>query len=185
MPRTSDKRERLLRSADQLILRQGFRQTTLSDIADESGVPLGNVYYYFKTKEDIGVSVIEARLASLQALLNECDRHSDPKERLLAFLEYPVEKRESLAESGCPLGTLSYELSHSDTFLGEASSRLVKTVLAWSHAQFEQLGNRDAHALALQFVSNLQGMSLIANTLGEPTVVTTMVSRTRAWLETV
>jgi len=29
MPRSSDKRERLIRSADQLILQQGFKQTTL------------------------------------------------------------------------------------------------------------------------------------------------------------
>ena len=64
MPRTSDKRERLVNSADTLILRQGFKQTTLADIADDSGVPLGNVYYYFKSKEDIGMSVIEARPCS-------------------------------------------------------------------------------------------------------------------------
>jgi hypothetical protein len=46
------------------------------------------------------------------------------------------------------------------------------------------MGKADAHDLGLQFVSNLQGMSLMANTLGDPEVVTRMVERTRQWLDT-
>ena len=53
MSRPSDKRERLLEAGRCLIHRQGFRHTTLADIARESGVPLGNVYYYFRTKDEL------------------------------------------------------------------------------------------------------------------------------------
>jgi len=183
MPRASDKRDRLIRSADQLILRQGFRQTTLSDIADNSGIPLGNVYYYFKTKEDIGRTVIESRIAAVQALLAECSVHQDAKSRLLAFLDYPLRIRQELSANGCPLGTLSYELSRYDSVLSANSKKLIEVVLDWSKQQFRALNPGDADALALQFVSNLQGMSLIANTLKDPAVVDLMVSRTREWIE--
>ena len=44
------KRERLIAAAAQRIYEQGVEKTTLADIAAAAGVPLGNVYYYFKTK---------------------------------------------------------------------------------------------------------------------------------------
>ena len=52
MPRArrNDKRERLIEAADKLIYEQTFHTTTLADIAKLADVPLGNVYYYFKTK---------------------------------------------------------------------------------------------------------------------------------------
>ena len=182
MPRTSDKRDRLIRAADQLILRQGFKQTTLSDIAETSGVPLGNVYYYFKTKEDIGRTIIEDRIGAMQALLRKCSEREDPKARLYALLDYPLEIRRKLSANGCPLGTLSYELSHLNSDLNEFSGKLINVVLDWSTQQFEAVNRADARQLGLQFVSNLQGMSLIANALDDPEVVDQMVERTRRWI---
>ena len=182
MPRARDKRERLIRSADQLILRQGYKQTTLSDIAEESGVPLGNVYYYFKTKEDIGKSIITGRINTMQTLLTQCSKLEDPKTRLLALLDYAIKVQRKLAENGCPLGTLSSELSHLNSNLNDSASDLINIVLDWSTQQFELMGQADYKQLGLQFVSNLQGMSLIANALNDPGVVDQMVGRTRAWL---
>lgn len=185
MPRTSDKRERLIRSADNLILRYGFKQTTLADIAEDSGVPLGNVYYYFKTKEDIGKTVVETRLSSLQQLLARCSQAASPKDRLLAFLDYPAEIKETLISNGCPLGTLSYELSRNDTYLRNTSSELIRTLLDWSTAQFADMEAPDPEALGLQFICNLQGMSLVANTLHQAEAIDTMVERTRIWIQSI
>ena len=184
MPRTSDKRERLVRSADALILKQGFKQTTLAHIAEDSGVPLGNVYYYFKSKEEIGKTVIENRVQHVRQMLEGAATAASPKDRLYAVLEYPLSIQETLTTSGCPLGTLAYELSRVDSTLQPASRQLISTMLDWSTEQFQQMGKADAHDLGLQFVSNLQGMSLMANTLGDPEVITRMVERTRRWLDT-
>jgi len=183
MARTSDKRERLINSADRLVLRQGFKQTTLSDIANDADVPLGNVYYYFKTKEDIGETVVRLRVARIQQWLDTCATEREPRDRLLKFLEFPVNNRAALAESGCTLGTLSYELRRSDTRLNELSHSLVGVLLDWAEQQFAAMGQSDARGLALQFTSNMQGMSLISNVLSDPEVVDSMVARTREWLQ--
>ena len=51
MPRTkTDKRSRLIQTAVKLAYLHGFRTTSLADIAEAAKVPVGNVYYYFKTK---------------------------------------------------------------------------------------------------------------------------------------
>ena len=47
------KRERLVGAACDLVYRLGAERTTLADIARAADVPLGNVYYYFRTKDDI------------------------------------------------------------------------------------------------------------------------------------
>jgi AcrR family transcriptional regulator len=61
-----DKRTRPVSAAVGLAYQNGFGATSLADIAREAEVPLGNVYYYFKTKDDIGDAIVE-RLAQLSA----------------------------------------------------------------------------------------------------------------------
>src|SRR5258706_16123128 len=62
-----DKRSRLLSAAVDLAYQNGFGATSLADIAREAEVPLGNVYYYFKTKDEIGEAIVELRLGQLSA----------------------------------------------------------------------------------------------------------------------
>jgi AcrR family transcriptional regulator len=56
--RRQDKRERLIAAACQVMYAQGVEKTTLADIAAAAGIPLGNVYYYFKTKDHLLQAVI-------------------------------------------------------------------------------------------------------------------------------
>ena len=57
-----DKRTRLIETATKLAYGRGFRETSLADIAEAARVPVGNVYYYFKTKEELAEAVVERRL---------------------------------------------------------------------------------------------------------------------------
>src|SRR5262249_53886648 len=54
----TDKRTRLVETAMKLAYRDGFRESSLADIANAAHVPVGNVYYYFKTKEELGAPSI-------------------------------------------------------------------------------------------------------------------------------
>ena len=51
----NSKRDRLVQAALTVTYQQGFQATTLADIAQFAEVPLGNVYYYFRTKEALFV----------------------------------------------------------------------------------------------------------------------------------
>ena len=53
----ADKRARLIETTMKLAYKHGFRETSLADIAEAAHVPLGNVYYYFKTKDELGEAV--------------------------------------------------------------------------------------------------------------------------------
>src|SRR5258708_10902094 len=77
-----DKRSRLVSAAVGLAYRNGFGTTSLADIAREAEVPLGNVYYYFKTKDEIGEAIVELRLAQLSAQRQRCNETGSPKDPL-------------------------------------------------------------------------------------------------------
>jgi len=98
---TPDKRDRLVDAAVQLVHRQGFHRTTLADVAEESRVPLGNVYYYFKTKDALGEALIDRYLGQYEALRSKWDAKPDPKTRLDAFIQMTADNRDVLARSGC------------------------------------------------------------------------------------
>jgi AcrR family transcriptional regulator len=51
----------LVAAARELVYRQGVERTTLADIAQVADVRLGNVYYYFKTQDDIVAAVVQAQ----------------------------------------------------------------------------------------------------------------------------
>jgi hypothetical protein len=58
------KRERLVSAASDLLYRQGVENTPLADMAHAAEVPLGDVFYYCTTKDEImGLSARSSRNA--------------------------------------------------------------------------------------------------------------------------
>ena len=106
----ADKRTRLIETATKLAHLRGFRETSLADIAEDANIPVGNVYYYFKTKDELGEAIVERRLAEFRAFRDELNRLGSPKERLLAFVDRMHTNKDELARAGCPLGGLCSEL---------------------------------------------------------------------------
>lgn len=183
MPRKSDKKERLLQAARSLIHRQGFHQTTLAHISEESGISLGNLYYYFKTKEEIVAAVVEDRTERFHALTEEWDSDAEPRQRLARFLTMPSTICDSIVTYGCPVGSLSQELNkHSGPQVGLAAKPL-RAQLDWVSKQFEQIDSENAQSLAQQFIARLQGASLLANAMKQPQILTEEVEQVRNWLQ--
>lgn len=178
-----DKRARLIETATKLAYERGFANTALSDIAREAEVPLGNIYYYFKTKTEIGEAVIARHLAALEAQRIEWERAETPKGRLRALVQTTIDNRGMLARSGCPMGSLCAELHKGDGVLAQAASRPFAALLAWIESQFEALGKgEDKRGLALHLLSALQGVSLLANIFHDPDLVILEGDQLKAWI---
>ena len=180
----TDKRARLLEAANKLVHAQGFNQTTLADIAKHADVPLGNVYYYFKTKEDIGQALIEHRAEFYRALMAAWEKSPDPKKRILALIQMVADQRETLAGSGCPIGSLCQELHKDGGPLADKAATLLAAILSWSEQQFNLLGKGQRSAdLALHLVSVLQGASLLTHTFHQPDLIVRETARLKEWVE--
>src|SRR5262252_3000726 len=138
MPKTkADSRTRLLQAAEKTSYLYGFGGTSIADIAKEARVPLGNVYYYFKTKDEMGGAIVELRVSRFRKLLAELDQAGSPKDRLCAFVNIKIKNREGLARGGCPVGTLCSELQKYGGPAAKKSRVLFAEALAWMAKQFE------------------------------------------------
>lgn len=183
-PARGGKRERLASAAAQVFHQQGVERTTLSDIAAAADVPLGNVYYYFKTKDQLVEAAIGSHLGLLRAVTAGLDRLPAPADRLKALIGGWVEQRETAARHGCPFGTLATELDKREDGLDQAAAEVMRALIAWVEEQFRQLGRADAPDLAVTFVAAYQGMAVLTNVLRDPEVMTAQGRRLAEWVDT-
>lgn len=182
MPRTSDKRERLIRAGRELIHRQGFGRTTLADISQASGVPLGNVYYYFHTKEELLEAVADELSDDFRLRAARFERDPDPKARLLAFLDSVIEARRVFVERGCPVGSLCQELNKLTSGGRDKVNQALILRAQWASEQFRMMGRTDAQELGIWLIASVQGVILMANALRDPGLITRQVTQLKAWL---
>ncbi|HYY15614.1 MAG TPA: TetR/AcrR family transcriptional regulator [Gammaproteobacteria bacterium] len=169
-PRQTDKRDRLIQTAVTLVHQQGFHQTTLADIAQQAQVPLGTVYYFFKTKEAIGQALVEHYLLNYRDACQLWNSDPDPKARLQAFLQHMLGDRRRLSQSGCPIGTLCAELHKQGSGqLAHQASEIFNELLAWLATQFRALGKgEESRDLAVHLLSAAEGAILLAQSFHTP-----------------
>ncbi|WP_123664991.1 TetR/AcrR family transcriptional regulator [Actinocorallia herbida] len=177
------KRERLANAAAEVFHRQGVEKTTLNDIARLADVPVGNVYYYFKTKDQLVEAAVGAHRARLAALTERLDALPEPADRLKALITGWVDQRETAARFGCPFGTLATELDKRDDGLDQAAAEVMRALIAWVSGQFTQMGRPDAQDLAVELVAAYQGMSVLTNTLRDPGIMAARGARLIAWID--
>ena len=177
------KRERLIGGALQALHAQGVEGTTLADIAHAADVPVGNVYYYFKTKDELVQAVIGAHADEVKSRLAALEHHRTPKARLKAFVRMLTEERELAARYGCPQGSLCSELDKRADRPGVAAAELMRVPIEWAEGQFRLLGRRDAHDLAVHLLAVYEGSALLANTLREPDILSRQARRLDRWID--
>jgi len=178
------KRERLVGAAADLLHRQGVEKTTLADIAQAADVPLGNIYYYFKTKDAIVDAVVEAHVRGIEETLASLDRrYRSPKGRLKALIRMLADQHDVIAQYGCPHGTLCSELEKKGGGDDHAATRLVEIPVAWAEEQFRSMGCHDPRDLAVEFIASYQGTAVLTQALREPALLSRESRRLERWID--
>lgn len=156
-------RQRIIDAADDLFYRRGYNQTSFQDISDATGIPRGNFYYYFKTKDDILNAVVNSRNADFSVMLKQCDSATDDaRERLLLFSNMLETNRDNVIQSGCPVGSLCSELAKDDADLHAMSQQAFVLLRDWVKKQFTSLGVSNADDLAMDLLAKIQGVTVMA-----------------------
>ena len=177
------KRERLVVAACRVLHEQGVERTTLADIAQVAGVPVGNVYYYFKTKDQLVEAALTAHGVNLKAGLSALDRHRTPQGRLKGLIRLWVDQRELSAKYGCPFGTLACELDKRTDGLDRTAAEVLGILADWAEQQFRSMGRADARDLGIALVASYQGISLLTNTFRDPELMLREGRRLERWID--
>jgi AcrR family transcriptional regulator len=167
----------------ELVHRQGVHGTTLAEIAEAADVAPGNVYYYFKTRDDLVRAVIGARIDWLHAAFAEVEGSPDPRDRLKAFIRVWADGREILARYGCPMATLCSDLGKIGGGLDREAAKLFEMRIEWMQAQFGRMGRADRRELAITLLTGIEGANVLAQALRDPGVITDEAARLDHWID--
>ncbi|HEX6461405.1 MAG TPA: TetR/AcrR family transcriptional regulator [Thermoleophilaceae bacterium] len=181
--RGAGKRERLVEGARAVLYAQGVERTTLAEIAEAADVPVGNVYYYFKTKDELVEAVVASHLDEVRGALKALEVHRTPKARLKAFVRLLIQQADLMAAHGCPQGSLCSELDKRDAGSARQRSELLGAPIDWAEQQFRAMGRRDARDLAVALIASYQGIALITQSFGDPELVVREGKRLERWID--
>src|SRR5882672_11355329 len=114
--RSGDKRERILVAAERIFARHGFFAARVSDIAREAGVADGTIYLYFKSKDDLLISLFENRMKQVNDRLRQAIADRPPTEQLRAFVHTYLQL---VSDEPAAAEVLTIELRQSSKFMKE------------------------------------------------------------------
>jgi TetR/AcrR family transcriptional repressor of nem operon len=183
--RGSEMRNRLITAARTTVHELGVERTTLALAAAAAGVPVGNVYYYFKTKDELLSAVLDAYNGDFPMINSILAQHRTPKARLKALIRTLTSARERITLYGCPIGSLCSELDKRDDALTTKGAAALEGLISIAQRQFEELGRRDARGLAVALIAAYEGVALLANTLRDPELITNEARRLERWIDSI
>ncbi len=174
-------RERLLDSAERLVLAKGFSATSVDQILGESGSSKGAFFHHFASKQALAQALVErwvnGDLATMECGLAAVDGAADPVEKLLSFVGHFEQWAESLVAENTSCLYIA-ALSERDLLAAETVLEVERGVRGWRRAVSAML--RDAydhvgldHApdpedLADHLFVTFEGSFLLCRTLRSP-----------------
>ena len=114
--RAGDKRERILAAAERIFARHGFFAARVSEIAKDAGVADGTIYLYFKSKDDLLISLFESRMSQVNAALGKAIEGLAPLAQLRAFVHTYLRL---IHDEPAAAEVLTIELRQSSKFMKE------------------------------------------------------------------
>lgn len=180
-PERGDARSRLLQSARDAILAQGFAATSVDDICKAAAVTKGSFFHHFKSKEALGVAAARHWAETTGTFFAAAPYHGppDPLDRVLAYVAFRKSiVGSNLAESSCLVGTMAQEVYASapairdacgESIFGHAAT-LEADIAAAMEARDIQ-GGWTAESLARHTQAVIQGGLVLAKAGNDPALV--------------
>lgn len=158
-------RARIVEAARELFWSQGYEATSLADVISRARVKSGSLYYFFRTKEDLLVAVLDRYTELLWPIVIQpvFERVSDPVERIFGILEgYKQGLMATGYSGGCPIGNLAIEVSDAHPRVREKITANFNAWCGWIRKCLDDAGERfppglDRDALASFVLTVMEG----------------------------
>lgn len=150
MTKASNTRYTILEKAFELIYKKGYQTTSIDEIIATTKVTKGAFYYHFKTKDEMGISIINeiVKPTMYNSLIRPLENTSEPIEEIYLVMKSLLLKNPVLTfEYGCPIGNLVQEMT---PWNSEFTKVLNEVVLEWQ----ESMENALKEAIKSNCLSN-------------------------------
>src|SRR5262245_3581846 len=162
--RAGDKRERILAAAERVFARRGFFAARVSEIAKDAGVADGTIYLYFKSKDDLLISLFENRMKQVNEALRAAIADLAPAAQLRAFIHTYLQM---VSDEPTVAEVLTIELRQSTKFMKEYDNpqfahflRMLGGIVAEGQARGELDATVPSHIAARMIFGILDELAL-------------------------
>ena len=118
-------RRLILKAGIDIFSRKGFDGTRIAEIAEASGLPKANVYYYFSSKEEIYTAIIAHLITGWDDALNAITPDREPAD---AFRDYIRAKLEYTRKNAAESRLFASEIVHGARFLKKTDREHMREV---------------------------------------------------------
>lgn len=172
MPRVTDSRQRMVRTAARLFRRQGYAATGWRQVVSDSGTPWGSQAHHFPGgKRQLAVEAVTLAGAAYERILRAALDDAHPADAVAAWADIAaVELERSGWADGCPVATVTLEAAHTSDALGVACAAALG---AWSAALAEAMTAHgaappEATSLATLVLAGIEGALVLARAERSP-----------------
>lgn len=184
-------RDRLVEAARLLFWKQGYSATGIAQILKEADAGSGSLYYFFPTKEDLLLAVLEWYRENLWPAVIQpvFDRVTDPIERIFGILDgYRRGLVATDFRHGCPVGNLALELADTHPAARELLAvnftgwrKAVEECIAAAAGRLPESVNRAE--LALFVLTTMEGAVMLARAYQDVAPYDAAVTQLRDYFE--
>lgn len=170
MARGSHKRDALVAAAAELFWKRGYAATSIADIADGSGVPVGNVYYYFRSKSALAMAVSDVFVSETETMLEEVRKEcGGPRERLSALVSRLARSLKSRVAHGCPIALCIRDFRHDSPEASRRAAEAFTLLVTFMAGELGRTGLRPALSLGIArgALAEWQGGMMLAHAFGD------------------
>lgn len=181
MSSRANSRERILGTAEAMILERGLAGTTIEDIIDKAAITKGGFFYHFDGKLSLARALVERYIEMdtrmFQDLSARADSLSeDPLQRALIFLNLFAEAVAGMTEvhPGCVVAAFTYETQQIDDEVRRLMEQGMQDWRDMIAARLLAIAEKypprvevDINALADMFNSILEGGIILARVYGD------------------
>jgi len=131
MSKAANTRLTILQKAFELIYSKGYQTTSIDDIIATIQVTKGAFYYHFKTKDEMGVAIIEEILKPTmqESFIQPIENSENPLDDFYNMISYLLLEDPFLqVKYGCPVGNLTQEMT---PWNNQFSNALLELVNQW------------------------------------------------------
>lgn len=142
---TTNRRERLLETAQKLMRAKGYAATTIDEICAAAGVTKGAFFHYFTDKQDLGKAALAGFMSAQQRRVQQSALapDADPLKRVYGYVDVAIKlSRDPASRHGCLLGNFAQELS--DTH------HEIRDLCAQHFSQWAEVLRRDLEAAKIR-----------------------------------
>ena len=111
------------------MLVDGYSRTSVDAICEKAGVTKGSLYHHFKTKEDLGLAVLDRWITrSVQMLADGPHQEvKDPVKAAIVYTEHVADSASDIWGRGCFVGSLSMDIAASSDRMQEGVENIFRS----------------------------------------------------------